>query len=181
MWILDPIDGTKHYVKGNPLYAVSLALQQAGESILGVVYLPEMDYLYSAERVGGATLNGRPLRCAAETHLRQAMACLEVPSRHAPAPEKTWALQQLDTLLHHTQRVRIIGISSIGLCLCASGSFDVYVNLGSAWQHHDVAAAQLIMREAGGQYHAHGQRIIAGPEALCTSLRNLIDIEADAA
>ncbi len=174
VWVLDPIDGTKHYVRGNPMYSVSLALVREGVSVLGVVYIPEIEQLYVAERDAGATLNGRPLHVATETALERSMPCVEIPSRHAGEAEKRWAFDRLEALIRGTQRVRIVGVSSIGLCLTAAGAFDAYVNLGSGWQPHDVAAARLVMREAGGRYETAGQRIVAGPEALCERLASLI-------
>jgi myo-inositol-1(or 4)-monophosphatase len=179
VWVLDPIDGTKHYVRGNPMYSVSLALVRAGMSVLGVVYLPEVEQFYVAERGAGATLNGRPVHVSAETRLERAMPCVEIPSRHAGSEEKRWAFDRLEALIRHTQRVRIVGVSSIGLCLCASGAFDAYVNLGSGWKPHDVAAARLVMTEAGGRYETSGQRIVAGPETLCDRVKAVIGFEEE--
>lgn len=167
VWVLDPIDGTKHYMRGNPVYSVSLGLMRDGESVLGAVYLPETDQLYAARKNGGATLNGLPILCSSEDQLDQALVCAEIPSRHSPEVEQTSSLRRLEALIRSGQRVRIVGISSIGLCWCASGIFDVYVNLGSAWQPHDVAAAKIIMTEAGGGYTQHGQNVVAGPKGLC--------------
>ncbi len=177
VWVLDPIDGTKHYVRGNPMYSVSLALVRGGASVLGVVYVPEVEQFYVAERGAGATLNGRPIHVSAETRLERAMPCVEIPSRHAGSEEKRWAFERLEALIRRTQRVRIVGVSSIGLCLCASGAFDAYVNLGSGWKPHDVAAARLVMTEAGGRYETSGQRVVAGPEALCERMKEVIGFD----
>ncbi|GIV62573.1 MAG: inositol monophosphatase [Rhodothermaceae bacterium] len=174
VWVLDPIDGTKHYVRGNPMYAVSLALTAGGETVAGAVYLPEMEQLYAAARGQGATVNGRPIRCSAEARLAEAIPCVEIPSRHMGGPEQARAFDRLQRLIRHTQRVRIFGVSSIGLCLTAAGSFDVYVNLGSGWQPHDVAAARLILTEAGGRYRAEGQHLIAGPPDLCDQVERVL-------
>ena len=176
VWVLDPIDGTKHYVKGSPIYSVSLGLTKAGESILGVVYLPETDQLYAAHRGTGVTLNGRPMRCSIESRLDRSLVCMEIPSRHASETVQRASLLKMDALIRSSQRVRIVGISSIGLCWCASGIFDVYVNLGSAWQPHDVAAAKVIVTEAGGRFLQNGQRLVAGPAGLCEQVESAVGV-----
>ena len=177
VWVLDPIDGTRHYVRGNPLYAVSLALTRRGVPVLGAVYLPETDQCFAAARGEGATLNGVRLRCAVPPPLERAMGCLEVPSRNVPDVARDRAARQLLLLMGRARRVRILGVSSIGLCMTAAGHFDVYVNLGSNWRPHDVAAARVVMTEAGGAYHAFGRCLVAGHSGLCTAVLEYLDFE----
>ncbi len=67
----------------------------------------------------------------------------------------------------------------MGLCFCASGGFDAYVNLGSALKPYDVAAGRVILREAGGRYltlRGRNKCVIAGPALLCSQLRRLLDL-----
>lgn len=181
VWILDPIDGTKYYAKGVPLYAVSLALKQRGKEspILGVVYCPEFKWTYCAALGAGATLNGRRINCRSKASLKEVSICLEIPSRDSIPDELQWALEKMSLLIEQAFRVRIIGVGSLGLCFCASGGFDAYVNLGSMWKHHDIAAGQVIVQEAGGEFLYVGEeekQIIAGPERICDKIRNVLKI-----
>ena len=68
-FVVDPIDGTTAYVNGDPWFAVSIAVVQEGRPIAGVVFAPQLDQLYAAQRGGGATLNGAPIHAAATTRL----------------------------------------------------------------------------------------------------------------
>jgi fructose-1,6-bisphosphatase/inositol monophosphatase family enzyme len=82
-------------------------------------------------------------------------------------------------LIEHAHRVRIIGVGSLGLCFCAEGGFDAYVNLGSTWKHHDIAAGEIIVREAGGEFYyvgKQGKQIVSGPAALCNEIREALKI-----
>ncbi|MDZ7377004.1 MAG: inositol monophosphatase, partial [candidate division KSB1 bacterium] len=72
-WIVDPLDGTTNFIHGNPHIAVSIALQHAGKIILGVVYDPFRDEMYSAERGKGAYCNNKPIHVS---HLNQINRCL---------------------------------------------------------------------------------------------------------
>jgi len=181
VWILDPIDGTKYYNKDMPLYAVSLALKQRGKEtpILGVVYSPEFNRMYSAGIGKGAALNGRPIYCSDVDRLEDASICLEIPSRDSSSAELQWAMEKMSVLVRHAYRVRIIGVGSLGLCFCAMGGFDAYVNLGCLWKPCDHAAGRVIIREAGGEFSylgKQGRQIVAGPTALCNEIRTILNV-----
>lgn len=179
VWILDPIDGTSYYAKDVPFYSVSLALERNKQLVLGIIYSPELDRMYCASTGRGATLNGRGIRCSGEKHLNKASICLEIPSKDSPREELRWALEKMSVLIEHAHRVRIIGVGSLGLCFCAEGGFDAYVNLGSMWKHHDIAAGEIIVREAGGEFYyvgKQGKKIVSGPAALCNEIQEALKI-----
>ena len=176
VWTLDPIDGTKYYARDVPLWAISLALARNGEPVLGVVFSPELDRLYAARTGHGATLNGRPIHCSTVKDLEQASICLEIPNRDATDDERQWALAKLSELVEHVFRVRIIGVSSLGLCFCAAGWFDAFVSLNSPWYEWDVAAGRLILHESGADYRTHDRQIIAGPARLCNEIQTALGI-----
>lgn len=179
VWILDPIDGTSYYSKDVPFYSVSLALAHRGELVLGIVYCPELDRMYCASMGDGAILNGQAIHCSGEKRLEKAHICLEIPSANSHQCELRWALEKMSVLIERAYRVRIIGVGSLGLCFCASGGFDAYVNLGSMWKRHDIAAGQVIVREAGGKFLYVGEeekQIIAGSGKLCDKIRDLLKI-----
>ncbi|MCH9034791.1 MAG: hypothetical protein IID42_09845 [Planctomycetes bacterium] len=176
VWTLDPIDGTKYYARDVPLWAISLALSRGGEPLLGIVFSPELDRLYAARTGHGATLNTRPIHCSTVEHLEQATICLEIPNRDAPADDRKWALAKMAKLVERAYRVRIIGVSSLGLCFCAAAGFDAFVSLGSPWHEWDIAAGRLILHESGGDYRIHGRRIIAAPARLCDQIQTLLGV-----
>jgi len=142
-WILDPVDGTKYYARRVPLYAISLALRIDGKLSLGVVYSPLMGQLFTAASGIGAFLNGEQIFCSHQDKLAEAMVCAEIPSRHSTKEDRDRALGQLRTVIDSVQRVRVIGVSSLGLCWTAMGGFDAYVNLGSASHIWDVAGGRV--------------------------------------
>lgn len=184
VWVLDPIDGTKYYARGVPLYSVSLALKHRGELVMGVVYWPGPDRLYSAAQGAGATLTQgsgatferRPIRCSNQDRLEEASICLEIPSRHSSREDRQQAMQRMAALIESAYRVRILGVASVGLCLTADAGFDAYLNLGAVWKECDNAAGQVIVREAGGEFTIDGTQIVAGPASLCRKIWETIGI-----
>ncbi len=181
VWVLDPIDGTKYYARDVPLWSISLALMQRGKTvpILGVVYFPEANRMYCASAGRGATLNDNPIYCAKEEDLEKASICVEIPSRYSPPTDIQWAMEKMSVLVSCAYRIRIIGVGSLGLCFCATGGFDAYVNIGSIWKYCDHAAGQIIVQEAGGEFSYLGKQrrdIVAGPPALCDKIKDLLNI-----
>ena len=72
-WVVDPLDGTTNFAHGYPVFAVSIALEYKGETLLGVVYDPMRDELFAAERDAGATLNRRPIRVSKTSELTRSL------------------------------------------------------------------------------------------------------------
>lgn len=135
VWIVDPIDGTKEYSTGLPDYCVSIGLAVGGEPVLGVVYAPETDELFSGVVGQGVTLNGQP-----------------VP---APASGPDWRVAVSDTEhgreLHRTSLPGMKPSGSIALKLAriAAGQVDATFTMSprSEW---DIAAGHALLRAAGG-------------------------------
>jgi len=175
VWILDPIDGTRYFANRLPIYAISLALQYHGRSILGVVYSPELNQIFRAEAGAGASLNENRIHCSPKKNLDEAYVCLEIPGKDLSPGEIDAALGRTKMLVEHAKRVRIIGVTSIGLCWCAMAGFDAYVNLRGSVNLWDFAAGELIIKEAGGKFSNTGERIIAAPpilhDKICTLLK----------
>jgi myo-inositol-1(or 4)-monophosphatase len=173
-WILDPIDGTKYFSRQIPLYSISLALELNGTLQIGIVFFPETDELYLAEHGRGARLNGKRIRCSPLRHLEEALLNAEIPSRSSTERERRWGLGKLKTLIECSHRVRVFGVGSLGLCLCASGKMDAYVNLATATKRWDTAAGELIARESGCRYSVVDASIVCAPPALHNRLRRLV-------
>lgn len=178
VWILDPIDGTKYYACGIPLYSISLALQWQGKLILGVVFNPQTNEMFVGASRQMATLNDEPIHCSHSTQLDDSTLCVEIPSRDSPAATRRWGLEKMALLVDRVRRVRILGVSALGLCYCARGGFEAYVNLGStATQYYDVAGGRAILEAAGGEFRDLGQGIVAGPPKLCQQLMELLGLQ----
>jgi myo-inositol-1(or 4)-monophosphatase len=146
-WIVDPLDGTTNYAHGYPFFCVSIALECNGEVVLGVVYDPMHDELFSAERGGGAALNNRPIHVSKTADLMQGLL-----STGFPYDIKTSKLTNLDhwaNFAMNAQALRRDGAAALDLCYVASGRFDGFWELRlSPW---DTAAGALIVTEAGGR------------------------------
>jgi myo-inositol-1(or 4)-monophosphatase len=145
-WIVDPLDGTTNYAHGLPIFCVSISLERAGEVVLGVVHDPIREEAYVAERGGGATLNGEPIRVSDTEELIQALIATGFPYDRPKIPE---ALKLFGRFAAITRGMRRLGSTALDLCYVASGRLDGYYERGIwAW---DIAAGSLILEEAGGK------------------------------
>ncbi|KAL0087150.1 hypothetical protein F4703DRAFT_1735627, partial [Phycomyces blakesleeanus] len=162
-WIVDPIDGTTNFIHGFPFVAVSIGLTIDRESVLGVVYNPLLDELYSAVKGQGAYLNETvrlPLFQPAPplVDLGHCLVATEVGSDRTPEV-LTAKMETLHALMRKKRSVqdkgsaeahsiRATGSAALNMCCVAKGVVDVYWEVG-CWEW-DVAAAIVILREAGG-------------------------------
>lgn len=139
-WLVDPLDGTKEFIKRNGEFTVNIALIENGEPVMGVVYAPVLDAMYVGERDNGATLNGTPIQV--EQNAPETLRI--VGSRSHASQETTDWLEQLDKPYEMVP----MG-SSLKICLVAEGKADIYPRLGptSEW---DTAAAHAVLNAAGG-------------------------------
>ncbi len=146
-WIVDPLDGTTNYAHGLPVYAVSIALEIDGRLALGVVYDPNRDECFVAERGRGARLNGAPLRVSASDSLNESLLSTGFGSNIRQAPGNNRA--EHAALLLRCHGVRETGSAVLNLAAVAAGRLDAYweLRLGT-W---DVAAGMLLVEEAGGR------------------------------
>ncbi len=143
VWVVDPIDGTRDFVRGRPGWAVSVALVEGGRAILGVLDAPARDQHWQAELGQGATLNGEPLRASEQTSL---------PGARVPAD----VLPKADADLVAVAKPNSIALR---IAMVASGEADLLAAL--RWGHEwDIAAAALIAQEAGATVtDARGQTL----------------------
>jgi len=146
-WIVDPIDGTTNFIQQVPPYAVSIALQDGDQIVVGVVYDIPHDDLYTAVRGHGVQLNGAPQRTSETDTLGDAFIATGFPYRRFDHTEQYLAV--LGDVLRSTRGVRRHGAASVDLARLAVGRFDGFFETGlRPW---DVAAGILLVREAGGR------------------------------
>lgn len=143
-WLIDPLDGTREFVKRNGEFSVNIALVEDHQPVLGVVYAPVPDHLYFASRGNGAYKQcGRD--GAEPIHVSETAA---EPVRVAGS--RSHSASRLDMYLDRLGEHELISMgSSLKACLVAEGKADLYPRLGptSEW---DTAAAQCVVEEAGG-------------------------------
>ncbi len=144
-WIIDPIDGTTNFAHGFPFFAVSIALYCRDDALVGVVYNPIHDELFVGEAGQGAHLNGQPIRVSQTETLQESLVMTGFPYDERLIPKH---LAWWERFARKTQTLRRLGSSALALSYVAAGRADGYWELDlKPW---DMAAAALIVREAGG-------------------------------
>ena len=145
-WVVDPLDGTTNFNAGLPLFCVSIALQHHGETVLGVVYAPRLDELFTAIRGDGARLNGEPVSAAREDCLGRMVVATGFPVDKGVNSDNN--LDNVARVMPHVRGLRRLGSAALDMCYVAAGFLDAYWELNlHLW---DVAAAELIVTEGGG-------------------------------
>jgi myo-inositol-1(or 4)-monophosphatase len=183
-WVVDPIDGTVNFAYGIPHACVSIALQRRAEPVgaaefedgyqtmLGVVYDPFCDELWTGIRGQAAKLNGRSIHVSQHRKLGEAIVSIGFAKNHANL-EAT--LPYFTKLVHRVRKLRIMGSAALALTYVATGRFDAYIERGiRIW---DIAAGGLIVECAGGEFWheavpgAHAYRMMASNGRLGPRLR----------
>ena len=146
-WIVDPIDGTRDFVRGNRFWCILIAVEEADESLAGVAHFPMLDETYWATRGGGAYLDGERLHVSDRSSLDEC-------SFHPSGLQLAQARPHLATVVDLMQRswsVRAYG-GALDACMVASGMVDVWFE--PKVEPWDLAALKLIIEEAGGVFFA---------------------------
>jgi len=153
-WMIDPLDGTTNYVHQFPYYAVSIGLTYRGEPLVGVVFDPNRNEMFTAIRGGGAYCNETRLRVSKVTALRESLVLASLPiggGRGTPAVERFLKV------LTAAQSVQRSGSAALNLCNVAAGRIDAFWSTSLLpW---DCAAGVLLVTEAGGRV----SRLDGGP------------------
>jgi len=146
-WIVDPIDGTVNYFYAIPHFCVSIALRHVGEIMLGVIYDPMRDELWSVEKGGTPLLNGKPIAVSTRNQLSEAVLSIGF------AKSKTTiaaGLPLVEKFVSRVRKVRLMGSAALDLAYVACGRLDAYIESSvSLW---DVAAGKLLVEAAGGSF-----------------------------
>ena len=146
LWVVDPLDGTNNYSQGLPVFCVSIGLQYRGETLLGVVYAPYLNELYTAIRGKGAFLNNVPIHVSGKTELDRSVLATGFPYDKDVNPDNN--SDNVARIVPYVRDIRRLGSAAYDLSCIAAGLLDGYWELDlHEW---DVCAANLIVREAGG-------------------------------
>lgn len=176
VWIVDPLDGTKNYISGFEIFAVSVALKREDEYIAGAIYVPMLDKLYYAEKGGGAYLNGQKIRVS-DRPVQNAVVATGFPFRNIKELDSYLAMLK-DAFIMFSG-VRRPGAAAVDLAMVAEGVFDGFFEMKlSIW---DIAAGALLVEEAGGIFtDFEGKRdlttgnVIAGGENIYKALFDIV-------
>ncbi len=145
-WIVDPIDGTTNFVHGIPMFAISVALRQGTEVVLGIVYEVIGDELFAAYKGGGATLNGEAIQVSECKVLAESLIGTGFPKKGLSSLDEY--LKLVAYMLAASHGIRRMGSAAIDLVYVACGRLEGFFEWGlNPW---DVAAGALIVQEAGG-------------------------------
>ncbi len=161
-WVVDPIDGTVNFAYGVPHACVSIALQartkpgrkpvdaayaDGFETLLGIVYEPFTDELWSATATGPAQLNGRTLVVFPRKRLDESMVAMGFAKAGLSLDRM---MPVFTEMVHRVRKIRIMGAAALSMTYVASARFDAYIEFGvRLW---DIAAAGLILQRAGGTF-----------------------------
>jgi len=145
-WVVDPLDGTTNYAHRMPAFAVSIGVLEEREPLLGVIYDPELDHTFTAERGRGVWLNGAPVGVSQIDEVRASLFSLDWG--HADA-DREQTLRYLERVAPLCGTIRALGSATLALAYVAAGWLDAYLNL--ALKPWDTAAGCLMVAEGGGR------------------------------
>jgi len=177
-WIVDPLDGTSNFLHGLPHFAISIALEEAGEVTAGLVHAPVGDEMFWAERGRGAYLNDRRIRVSARARLADALLATGIPFKGIANHEGF--LKTLAAVMPHVAGIRRFGSAALDLAYVAAGRYEGFWEYGlNPW---DVAAGLILVREAGGfvtdfdgrTYRLGAPHILAGNDPLHDEIGRLL-------
>src|SRR5262249_52187748 len=160
-WIIDPLDGTRTFIRGVPLYGTLVGVEVRGDPVVGVVYLPALDEMVAGARGMGCTWNGRPCRVSSTTRLDEALAVV-TDERSARSRSGAWDRGSARTAMQRTWA------ACYGYGLVATGRAELALDpIMNVW---DCAALLPVVEEAGGRFSDwSGRRTIQGGEAVASN------------
>jgi len=150
-WIIDPIDGTRDFVRGNPMWATFIGLEQDGEVVAGFVNFPALGELVTAARGAGARINDNPIRASAATEITRSVLSLDSFNQ---VGRYEWAAR-LNEFMRPFWAVRCFG-GCYDAVLVARGMADLWIETsGQPW---DFAALKIVAEEAGARFFSFAGR-----------------------
>jgi len=171
-WIIDPLDGTTNFIHGLPPYAISIALAEKEEIILGIIYEITFQECFYAWRGSKAYLNGKEIKVSNTKKVAHSLIATGFPYSNFKQLESF--MYSVEYFMKNSHGLRRLGSAATDMAYVACGRFDAFYEYGlNAW---DVAAAALIVEQAGGRVcDFRGENdYIFGKEVITTN-RNLFD------
>ncbi|HEY9868248.1 MAG TPA: inositol monophosphatase family protein [Candidatus Obscuribacterales bacterium] len=148
-WLVDPLDGTTNYTHAYPFFSVSIALEENGRTLLGVVYNPIADELFWAQASRGAWLGEKQIHVSSINCLASSLLATGFAPGTKESPAGENPMRQFAALTATSHGVRRDGSAALDLCFVACGRLDGFWEMKlSPW---DTAAGSLIVQEAGGR------------------------------
>jgi len=146
-WIIDPVDGTMNFVHSFPHSCISIALFIKKVPVIGIIYNPVLEQLFTAKKGKGAYLNGKKISVSDTKNLEDALIMMEFGSSRDPEKRKV-ILENQEKLLPQIHGLRALGSAALNMAMVACGAADAYFEFGIyIW---DIAAGELLITEAGG-------------------------------
>src|SRR5437588_6290440 len=145
-WVVDPLDGTVNYFYRIPHFCVSIALRFKGEIIVGVIYDPMRDEMWSAQKGEKPRLNGQHFNVSGRTDLAEAVVSVGLAKTDDTIDSN---LPLLQAMIHRVRKCRVLGSAALDMAYVACGRLDAYIERGiSLW---DIAAGWILVETAGGK------------------------------
>lgn len=145
-WIIDPLDGTTNFIHGYPVFSVSIALELKSEIIMGLVYDPLRNEIFTAEKGRGTFLNGKPVRVSSVPDLSNSLVTTGFPFRRKDLIDPY--LRLFKNIFYKVSDIRRAGSAALDLASLAAGRCDCFFEIGlGPW---DIAAGSILIKEAGG-------------------------------
>ncbi|HTK82984.1 MAG TPA: inositol monophosphatase family protein [Bacteroidota bacterium] len=166
-WIIDPLDGTTNFTHGFPVFCVSIGIEHKEKIIAGVIYDPNFDELFTAEKGKGAFLNGKRMSVSTIGRMDKSLLVTGFPYNVSENPNH--AVERFIGFLMKAQAVRRMGSAAIDLAYVAAGRYEGFWEVAlNPW---DVAAGSLLVTEAGGKVTDFGgnEFSIYKPEILASN------------
>lgn len=176
-WVIDPIDGTRNFVRGMPYFGISVALMQDQEVIAAVVYMPAMGDMISAQKGMGTWLNGKKVTINFDWY-QEAGALIVTSAARLGATELSSRIKHVLTQGDAGVRFRVCGAAAVDLAYAAIGVYDAVLFENLKWW--DGAAGILLVIETGGHVSNYQNRpidqtlktLIAGNPTVCLAILN---------
>ena len=144
-WIVDPLDGTVNYFYGIPHFCTSIALRLNNQIVVGVIYDPIREEMWTGQKDEVPKLNRRPIHVSKRAELAEAVISIGLAKTGETINKNFPLLQQM---IHRVRKCRVLGSAALDLAYVACGRLDAYIETGiSLW---DIAAGWLLVESAGG-------------------------------
>ena len=167
-WVIDPLDGTTNFIHGIPFYAISIALMEGDETVLGVVYeLNSKECFYASKGKEGAFLDGKPIHVSTVPAISDSLVATGFP--YNDFEKLPGYMNSLEYFLKNSHGARRIGSASVDLAYVACGRFEAFYEY--SLQPWDVAAGAFILSQAGGKVtdFKGGNNYLFGKELIATN------------